>query len=47
MKKEWLQKNDKKTALSLSIKRLNLTLGDYLSTIQHLKISDKEVKSSR
>ncbi len=47
MKKEWLKKSDKKTALSLSIRRLNLTLGDYLSTIQNLKMSDKEVKNSR
>lgn len=43
----WLKKNEKKNSVSVSFKRLNLSLGDYLSTINDLKIVDKEIKQAR
>ncbi len=43
----WTKKNEKRSAVSLSFKRLNLSLGDYLSTIKDLKIVDKEIKQTR
>ena len=46
-KETWSRKTEKKNAVSLSFKRLNLSLGDYLSTINGLKIVDKEVKHTR
>lgn len=46
-RRDWIKKADKKSAVSLSFKRLSLTLGDYLSTIRDLKDVDKEVKHSR
>ena len=42
----WLKKPDKKSPVSLSFKRLNLSLGEYLSTINSLKCEDKEVKET-
>jgi len=43
----WMKKNQKRSAVSLSFKRLNSSLGDYLSTIKDLKIVDKEIKQTR
>ena len=46
-KTTWLKKSEKKNSVSVSFKRLNLSLGDYLSTINDLKIVDKEIKQAR
>lgn len=46
-KTSWMRKSEKKSAVSLSFKRLNLSLGDYLSAINGLKVADKEIKQTR
>ena len=43
----WMKRAEKRNAVSLSFKRLNLSLGDYLSTIRNLKVVDKEIKHTR
>jgi hypothetical protein len=44
---DWLRYEAKSNAVSLSMKKINSSLGDYLSAIKSLKRVDKETKRSR
>ena len=44
---DWLKKETKTTAVGLSVKRINSSLGDYLSAIKALNRVGKEMKQSR
>ncbi len=44
---DWLRKNTKSNAVSNSMKRINSSLGDYLSAIKSLNCRDQESKKSR
>jgi hypothetical protein len=44
---DWLKKDAKTNAVGVSIKKINSSLGDYLSAIKALNRVGKEMKQSR